>query len=87
MYIKKREEDDERRVNRIFYLCDGKACPSCSWKYLPTWESQTVCKHTSHPEHALNGAVKDPTYSDRFEKIDGNWWEVVSERIHDGRNN
>lgn len=85
MYEKKREEDDERRVNRIFYICDGKACEECAWRYLPILEGQNVCRHTSHPEHAKNGAVKDPTYSDRFEKIGRNWWEVIGERIHDGR--
>ena len=31
---------------KVFFFCDGKACPNCS-------RSKTGCTHTSNPMHAL----------------------------------
>lgn len=44
---------------RVAYLCDGHGCkkerPSCT---IP--EFAGMCRHTTDPEHAVNGACEDP---------------------------
>lgn len=44
---------------RVAYLCDGHGCkskfPSCRFP-----ETGRLCRHTTDPEHAVNGACEDP---------------------------
>ena len=50
-------------MNRIVYLCDGKACANC----------KDYCKHTQNPEHAINGPINSiADLSERFEAIKTN---------------
>ena len=59
-------------MSNIFYICDRKKPCSFSPKYGKD------CKHTTNPEHALNGISEDPEHDKRFifNKEFGDFWEI-----------
>jgi hypothetical protein len=66
-------------MNRIVYICDGKACDhkefsSCKGDY----PGVDVCHHTTDPKHAKYGICEDPVnHPERFELLeDGDFWEI-----------
>ena len=70
-------------MDNVLYLCDGKAdcgikanftCGVCNYDSDDTIQ----CFHTSDPNHAKNGAIKDEKEleTDRFDKVEEWYWEV-----------
>ena len=55
---------------RIAYLCDKKACADARRSCNGLWKN-ALCRHTTNPAHAVNGACKDPqAHPERFMRID-----------------
>lgn len=67
---------------KIAYICDGHGCksrrPSCRYP-----EIGRLCRHTTDPAHAVNGACDDPAREpDRFAELaPGVYMERVPESL------
>ena len=50
----------------VLYLCDGQACARINRSCM----TDGMCRHTSKPEHAVNGYCERPDLAfDRFDEV------------------
>ena len=55
---------------RVAYLCDGNGCKS-AWPSCKNPEFAGMCRHTTDPEHAVNGPCEHPEeHPERFEELE-----------------